>query len=371
MYRLLTFLLLSWLAFAQAKPAAPPTPAPPPPANPQAAPEQKRETPGVKPPEQKQAAEPGPTAAVITIDGLCAKPAATPAGCKTVITRAQFDTLANALQPDMPEPRRRQLATAYVQLLVMAQAAQKRGLDSKPETQQVLHFARMQALSQILLRQLQEEARKVPAAEEQKYYDEHKDMFTEATLQRLFLPKNPPEAGAKPPDEKAKAEREKTLQAEADKIHAAAAAGGDFDKLQKQAYDDLGIKSTPPPTQAGVMRQTSLSAEQAKAFELQPGQVSRPLESPAGFYIYKLVSKKTLTLPEARGEIDRALEGQRMQQEVEGITQRVKPVFNEAYFGPMPSEVGRPPMGRVGPPPRPSRPPSRPMPSKLPPPPPK
>jgi len=365
MHRLLTVLLLSSLAFAQAKPAAPQ--APPPAAKPQAGPEQKRETPGVRPPEQKQAAEPGPSAAVITIDGLCAKPAATPAGCKTVITRAQFEKLADSLQPDMPQARRRQLAAAYVQLLVMSEAAQKRGLENQPGSQQVLHFARMQALSQILLRTLQEEAKKVPAAEEQKYYDEHKDMFAEATLQRIFLPKNPPEAGANAADEKAKAEREKTLQAEAEKIRAAAAAAGDFEKLQKQAYDDLGMKSTPPPTQAGVMRQTSLPAEQAKVFELQPGQVSQALESPAGFYIYKLVSKKTLTLPEARGEIDRVLESERMQQEVESIAQSVKPVFSEAYFGPMPSEVGRPPAGPGGPPPRASR-PARPMPSKLPPP---
>lgn len=368
MYRLLTVLLLSSLAFSQtAQPASPK-----PPANLQIspAPEQKRETPGVKPAEKKDA-EVAPSAAVITIDGLCAKPAATPADCKTVITRAEFDKLADALSPDMPQARRRQLANAYAQMLVMSETAQKRGLEDKPDTQRVLQFAKLQALSQILIRDIQEEARKVPPAEEQKYYDEHKANFTEASMQRIFLPKNPPEAGANPPDEKAKADREAKLKAEADKIHAAAVAGEDFDKLQKQAYDDLGMKSTPPPTQAGVMRQNSLPPAQAKVFDLEPGKVSEPLDTPGGFYIYKLVSKKTLTLPEARAEIDRVLEGERMQQIMGRITKSMKPVFNEAYFGPM-TEAGHPPAAPGPPAARPSRPPARPAaPPRAPTPPPK
>lgn len=366
MYRLLILLLLSTLAFSQTvQPAAP---APPGKLQAAPAPEQKRETPGVKPAEKKEAAaEPGPDAAVITIEGLCAKPAATPAACKTVVTRAQFDKLATALDPKMPQQRRRQLANAYAQSLILSEAAQKRGLDSKPETQQILHFVRIQTLSQLLGRELQEEAKNVPPAEEQKYYDEHKDRFTEATLQRIFLPKNPPEAGATPPDDKAKAEREAALKAEAVKIQAAAAAGGDFDKLQKQAYDDLAMKSTPPPTQAGVMRQGSLPPAQAKVFDLQPGQVSEPLDTPAGFYVYKLVSKKTLTLAEAKSEIDNMLAGERMQQLMESITKNTKPVFNEEYFGPTEAGAGPPvPPGAMRAPARPAPPKAHTPPPKAP-----
>ncbi len=371
MYRLLTFLLFSSLAFSQtAKPAAPATP-PAPPSQVQATPTPPTKVqavpaaPAQKPAEKKESAEVAPDAPVITIDGLCAKPAATAAACKTVVTRAQFDKLADALDPKMPAPRRRQLANAYAQLLVLSETAEKRGLENKPDTQQVLKFARLNALSQVLVRDLQEEAKKVPPAEEQKYYDEHKANFTEATLERIFIPKNPPEPGA---DDKAKTDQEAKFKAEATKIQASAASGGDFDKLQKQAYDDLGLKSTPPPTQAGAMREGSLPAGQAKVFDLQPGQVSEPLETPGGLYIYKLVSKKTLTLAEAKGEIDRALEGERMQQLMENITKNMKPVFNEAFFGPM--EAG-PGAGPGMPPPRSPRPAVRPAPKAPAPPPPK
>lgn len=364
MYRLLTVLFLSSLAFSQAAKPAAPAPAAETQAAPAPKPEQKQEP--AKPAEKKEAEVAG-SAPVITIDGLCAKPAATPAECKTVITRADFDKLANALSPEMPQARRRQLAAAYAQVLILSEIAQKRGIAEKPDTQQILHFTRLQTLSQVLARDVEEEAKKVPPAEEQKYYDEHKANFTEANLQRIFMPKNPPEAGATQPDEKAKAEQEAKVKAEADKIRAAAAAGGDFEKLQKQAYDELGMKSSPPPTQAGVMRQSSLPPAQAKLFDLQPGQVSEVVDTPAGFYIYKLESKKTLALAEAKSEIDRALEMERRQQILESLTKNVKPVFNEQYFGPMTSEAGRPPAGLGGPAAGRPRPPARAMPPKAPP----
>ena len=59
-----------------------------------------------------------PDAAVITIQGICDTPAAKAAAgsaqpksaCKTVITRAQFEGLASALQPNMNPAMKRRLA---------------------------------------------------------------------------------------------------------------------------------------------------------------------------------------------------------------------------------------------------------------------
>jgi PPIC-type PPIASE domain len=349
MFRLLTLVLFSTLAFSQVAPPPKGAPAATPPAA-------KPATPATPAAETDVA----PTAAVITIDGLCnGKVPETPsADCKTVITRADFEKLVNAIDPQMPAPRRQQLADAYSRMLIMSDIAEQRGLANSPESQQVLHFTRMQALMQLLGRQVQKEAANVPAAETEKYYNEHAQQFEQAEFQRLFIPKTPP-CGEKPPDEK-------TLAAEGEKIRAAAAAGGDFEKLQKQAYDDLGIKTPPPPTAAGTLRRESIPSSQAKVFDLQPGQVSEVLNEPGGLYIFKLQSKKKLTLAEVTPEINRVLEQERMREAVDKLTKNVKPELNQAYFGasagPEGMPQGRPPAG--GSPRRPPTPPASKPPGK-------
>jgi hypothetical protein len=346
MYRLFALVLFSAFAFSQATPPAKSAPA----AKPQAA---KPATPA-KPAEK---AEVPPTAAVITIEGTCSgKVPATPsAECKTVITRADFEKLVDTIDPQMPNPRRAQLAEQYSRLLVMSDIAEQRGIPNTPEAQQILRLARMQALMQLLVREIQKEAAKVPPAETEKYYNEHAPQYEQGNFQRIFIPKTPA-GGEKPADEK-------TLEAEGQKIRTAAAAGGDFEKLQKQAYDDLGLKTPPPPTATGMQRRESLPPSQAKVFDLQPGQISEVLDEPGGLYIFKLESKKKLPLAEATPEINRVLEQQRMKDAVDKMTNSVKPELNQEYFGEA-AGPGAMPAGRLGGPAR--RPPATPPPAKPP-----
>ena len=356
MYRLLTVILFSTLAFSQAAPPA--QTAPPvksaPPAKPQTA------KPAAKPAAKAQTS---PTAAVITIEGVCKGkdkvPAAPSSECKTVITRADFEKLADAFDPQMPAARKRQLADAYARMLVMSNVAEQRGLQNSPDAQQIFRFTHIQALMQLLGRELQKEAAKVPPAETEKYYNEHGQQYEQASFQRIFIPKTPP-GGENPIDEK-------TLTAEGEKIHAAAVAGGDFEKLQKQVYDDLGLKTPPPPVATGAQRLESLTPAQAKVFNLQPGQVSEVMSEAGGLYILKLESKNKMTLAEATPDINRTLEPQRMKDAVDKLTASVKTELNEEYFG-APAGTGALPSGHPGvsapaalPPatPPPSKPPSR------------
>ncbi len=316
MRTLLALLLLSCAAVAQTTPpAAKPAPAP---ASKAPAPKAPAK------PETAPAAVP-PSAPVITINGLCEHPGTAPAAeCKTVVTRAEFDKLANSLNPEMPPATRIQLANAYWRMLVMAREADKLGIATRPETQEVLRFTRLQTLSQILVRDLQQKALNVPAAEVEKYYNEHKAQYEEASLQRIFIPKTPQEG--KPVDAA-------KLKAEADKIRAAAAAGGDVKQLQQQAYTDLELKGSPPPVDLNNVRRETLPPNQAKIFDLAAGQVSEPLDESGGFYVYKMVSKRALSMPDVEQEIKRNLGQTRMQQEMEAITKDIKPDLNQAYFG--------------------------------------
>src|SRR6201987_2336740 len=79
---------------------------------------------------------------VITVQGICDTPAASKtakpasnstavshktADCKTVITRAQFELLAAALQPDMTPVMKKRLAELYPTMIIMSHTAEKRG----------------------------------------------------------------------------------------------------------------------------------------------------------------------------------------------------------------------------------------------------
>jgi len=70
--------------------------------------------------------------------------------CKTVVTRAEFEKLIDALSPNMPAPARRQLATRYAMGLVMAHEAHKMGIDQGPRFEELLRIARLQVASQQL-----------------------------------------------------------------------------------------------------------------------------------------------------------------------------------------------------------------------------
>ena len=72
---------------------------------------------------------------MITIPGICDKPAADKAApaqpnaadCKTVVTRAEFEQLMEAVAPTIAPPARKQLATQYGMALVMVHKAHEMG----------------------------------------------------------------------------------------------------------------------------------------------------------------------------------------------------------------------------------------------------
>ena len=91
-------------------------------------------------------------AAVITVNGVCpakpkaaaatgtaakpATPAQTPAAdCKTVITKAEFEKLANAVAPNVTPQLKKQLAGILPRFIAMSDAAKKEGLDKTRNTQ--------------------------------------------------------------------------------------------------------------------------------------------------------------------------------------------------------------------------------------------
>lgn len=376
--------VMGTLAWGQAAPSTPPStqaPAPATPAQAGSAPATQAAPPARGPVMPGAPAKPAapdtsaipPTAAVITINGVCspqpkpaaakgtpAKPAAktpatkTPAAdCKTVITKADFEKLANSLSPNVTPQMKKQLSTLLPAAIAMSNEAKKRGLDKTPQFQETLKFMKMQILKNELTRNIQEEAAKVPQKDIEDYYKKNPEAYEQYNLDRLFVPRTkqePPETReekeqdqklseeqqkAKEAAERAKAEEnEQAMSKLAESLRARAAAGEEFVKLQKEAFDAAGMKIESPTVNLPKVRRTGLPPAHAAVFDLKPGEVSQVINDAGGHYIYKLNSKDLLPLDQVKDEIHNTLQSQRNRDMMEKINNSFKVETNEAYFGP-------------------------------------
>ena len=139
--------------------------------------------------DQAPEAKVAPDDPVITVNGFCAVPPPPANACKTVITRAQFEKLTEALQPGMSLSLRLNVANAYARNLRMSAAAEKRGLDKTPAFEEEMRYARMQLLSQDLSRALQTEANNITDADLEDYYKKNQSSYEQATVARIFVPR--------------------------------------------------------------------------------------------------------------------------------------------------------------------------------------
>jgi len=360
-HRGLVCLLLAALAWGQAPGSAPqtapgqgnPPGSPAPTAPPQAPP------PGQAPPAQEAASpEVPPEAPVITIQGLCENPPADKnvnPDCKTMVTRAEFEKVLGAVQPNMPPTQRRQFATNYAMLLIMANEAHKQGLDRGPEFEERLRLMRLQIAMQQLGEHTREKAAQVSDEEISDYYKSHTADFEEVSVQMLTVPRTKAKPAAvktaTPAAQKPAMTPEQEMKKQADSLRLRAAAGADIAKLQVEAYTFAGSKDKPPDTNR-TFRRNNLPGTQASVMELKPGEVSPVFSEPTGHFIFKMEKKETAPLEKVRAEIQNVIRAQRMQEAVKTLRESALPKLDDKYFGAAagPGPAGIPPPAVAKPP---------------------
>ena len=214
---------------------------------------QTQAAPSAMPPHHKDKPKPGPVATalpasadsvgmndpVVTLKGACQAPDAAKAGCVDVITREQFEKLANALKPDMPADAKRNFATNYGKMLVFANAARALGLENDPKVQQVFQFAQNQILVDALNQHYSEEYAHPTDQQIQDYYNQNIGKYREATLQRIIVPTFPA-TGDKPKPSEAE------QKAYVEKLRQKWVEGGDPATLQKEAFAWVGMTGVDP-----------------------------------------------------------------------------------------------------------------------------
>lgn len=347
-FQYLACLLLAGLAYGQtAPPATPPAPA-----------GAKAEPSASAVPNKAPEIKTGPDDPVITLKGLCADSTQQGDACKTVITRAQFEKVAEAMQPGMPPAMRRNLANNYARALKMSAEAEKHGLAKGPMFDEKIALARISILSQELNGALREDSNKVTDGDIEDYYKKNTPSYEQATFARIFVPRAKqipppvvtPKAGAKagakartgtaiktsasqPPTAAQQKAAEEAMTRVADDLRARAVKGEDPDKLQKEAYTAAGLTGNAPSTRMEKVRGAALPANHRAVMDLKPGEVSKVVSDPNGpHYIYKLVGKETLALDAVKPEIRSLISSQRFRDSMQSFQSGID--LNDAYFGP-------------------------------------
>ena len=272
---------------------------------------------------------------VITLKGGC-EPIGdiTPAkDCVTTVTRAQFEKMTNALQPDMAAEAKWGFATNYGRLLIYSDAARALHLENDPNVQQIIQFVSLQVMAEGLKRRYAEQFAHPTEQQIQDYYNQDSAKYLEATLQRIIIP-NKQGTGDKP------AATEAEASAAAEKIRQRWVAGEDPVKLQQSAFEAAGVTGgSSPETNLGVRRPGSLPVNQESVFQLKAGEISQVYSDPAATYLYKVVSVRQIPLSEVKDSIVKTLQQQQLQDKLEAIGKSATPVLNEEYFGPPPAKT--------------------------------
>jgi len=268
--------------------------------------------------------------AVITLKGGCQpignlQPAK---DCTSAVTRAQFEKLISALQPDMALEAKRGFATNYGRLLIFSDAARALGLEDDPNIQLIIRFVTEQVLAEGVKRHYLEQFAHPSEQQIQAYYAQNSAKYRESNLQRIIIPRQPSA------DDKPKvSEAEETAAAE--KLRQRWVAGEDAAKLQQAAYEAAGITgSGTPDVTMGARRPGSLPVNQETVFQLKAGEISPVFSDPAAFYVYKVVSVREIPLTEVQNQIAKTLQQQQLQDKLEEIGKSATPVLNDEYFGP-------------------------------------
>jgi hypothetical protein len=238
----------------------------------------------------------------------------------TQITQKQFEEMYGDFLKDQggaPVPKKKTTAENFAGGLMLAKEAEGQGLNKKPEIQRELEMNRIQILSTAEYNELQDKA-KPNMQEITAYYDSHLDDFDQVAIRRVFIYKQTEHSnGHGVPAAEA--------QVRADQIRKALATGGDSKTLIKDTKDALDAEPL-------TFRRDDLPAVMKVAFDMKPGEWSQVADTPDALILFEVVKKDRLSLAQARPEIEKKLQGQKLREEMDALKKKTGVWLDDQYF---------------------------------------
>ena len=249
------------------------------------------------------------------------------------ITAGQYEALLSALPAQYQASARgagkRAFAERMVELMVLAQEAEKRKLDQQPKLKEEMAFQRNNLLAQAMFENLQSTV-KVDDAAVEKYYNEHKSEFEVIKARHILIRVKgaPMQAVAGKPE----LTDEEAL-AKAQAIRKRILGGEDFATVAKAESDDAG--SGAQGGDLGEFRKGMMVPPfETAAFAAKVGELTDPVKTPFGYHIIKVEAHTTKSLADARPDIEKKLRPELASQSVAALRKSTTVQLDDSFFGP-------------------------------------
>jgi hypothetical protein len=222
-----------------------------------------------------------------------------------LVTQSQLEALIELVPQDQRpamtgDPN--ELLRFYGFIMRMAEFAEKEKLGETSPYKEKLEMSRKFGLA---VAEMTEHGRgmEIPAAEIQKYYEDHKDNFTTINVTVVQVP----------------VKSESDIPAAKDKAEALwkkLPAGGDFNAMAKEYPVDGGFKS--------FKKTDGLPAEIKDAvLQLKPGQITKPIARVNGVFLIRLDSIEVKPLQDARGDVLKTMQDANYQKWMDSIRKSI------------------------------------------------
>jgi peptidyl-prolyl cis-trans isomerase C len=197
------------------------------------------------------------------------------------------------LQANPPEAQKNflQNGQAFIERLALVQKladmAVKDKLDQQPEVKQAIDLFRMNTLANAEVSAAQD-AIPIAAADQKKFYEANHDRYTQAKVKMLYISFRS-DAGASADPKAKKYLTEEQAKVKIEKLLADIRGGADFVKLVKENSDDTDSVARNGDFETPIRRTDKWPDDIKKViFALKPGQVSDPLRTTSGYYLFRL-----------------------------------------------------------------------------------
>ena len=247
------------------------------------------------------------------------------------VTGADFEAVISQVPPQytarLNDPTvRKGLLDQIVRVKLLAEEAERRKLDQKPDIKRQLEMQRDQILTNALAQDLQGATND---SADHAYFDANKSSFDDVKARHILIrtPDSPVPVGAGK-----KALSEADAKAKADQIEAQLKNGGDFAAIAKAESDDVssGVKGG----DLGTFSPWKMDPVFSKAtLGLTKNQISEPVKTQFGYHIIQLLDDTPRTYDQAKGEVGQA----RWSALVSELGEKYKTQYNPEFFGNAPT----------------------------------
>ena len=258
------------------------------------------------------------------------------------ITYGEINGYLNVLGPEkravaLSDPEN--LIKQYATQLKMVEQAEKDKLDQISPYKEAIEVNRRLLLTNA---ELNYRSLNLPvsAEEQQKYYDAHKDRYTQVNLQEIYLAFTSDEVAKENPK---KYRNEAQTKALATRLRAEAKTSADFVRLAKQYSEDEASKAKNGEFGVMKMSDTNVPPEiKSAVFALKEGQVSQPLQQQNGYYLFRAQSVGLRPYADVKDEIYSALKDEGMKAWIDNLQKNITIKLDNALFFAPPAGANAP-----------------------------